>query len=267
MTKVGIIGNGFVGNAIYQNLRFKIDNLFVYDVDPLKSLSDYEETINCDIIFVCLPTPMKDKMGGECNLGYINDFFKKLPTSLKGIFVIKSTVPIGTTKKLSILRKDLNIVHNPEFLTARNSVEDFNNSDRNIIGGNQKLSETLKAFYMNYFPHIPTVIVSSEESESIKYFSNTYLSVKVAYFNLMYDLCKKIGIDYENVRKGVISDKRIGESHSSVPGIDGDRGFGGTCFPKDLNALNETFRENNINTEILDSIWKYNMTVRKLIDW
>lgn len=265
--KVGIIGNGFVGNAIYQNLKDKVQDLLVFDVDESKSLNSREDTINSDIVFVCLPTPMKDKMGGECNLTYVEEFFDSLPDNLSGIFVIKSTVPIGTTKKLSNKRKDLKVIHNPEFLTARNSVEDFNSADRNIIGGEKEASEKLKSFYSQYFPHIPTFLVSSDESEAIKYFSNTYLSVKVAYFNLMYDLCEKININFENVREGVSLDKRIGESHTKVPGIDGDRGFGGTCFPKDLNALNYTFMENDLNHSILSEVWKYNMKIRNVIDW
>lgn len=265
--KVGIIGNGFVGNAIYQNIKDKIQNLFVFDVDDSKRLSSYEDTIESDIIFVCLPTPMKDRMGGECNLSYIDNFFDSLPSNLNGIFVIKSTVPIGTTKRLSEKRNDLNIIHNPEFLTARNSVEDFNNADRNIIGGDESSSLILKKFYDEYFSHIPTFIVSSNESETIKYFSNTYLSVKVAYFNLLYDLCEKLEMDFESIRKCVSSDKRIGNSHTYVPGIDGDRGFGGTCFPKDLNALNDTLEKSELNSSILSEIWKYNMQIRNVIDW
>lgn len=265
--KVGIIGNGFVGNAIYQNLKDKVQNLFVFDVDETKRLSSYENTVKSDIVFVCLPTPMKDKMGGDCNLSYINDFFDSLPSDLDGIFVIKSTVPIGTTEKLSKKRKDLKIIHNPEFLTARNSVEDFNNADRNIIGGSEEASKKLESFYDHYFPHIPTVLVTSNESETIKYCSNTYLSLKVAYFNLMYDLCKSLEMDFEKVRKCVSLDKRIGESHTFVPGVDSDRGFGGTCFPKDLNALNCTLKENNLNGSILDEVWKYNMEIRNVIDW
>jgi UDPglucose 6-dehydrogenase len=265
--KIGIIGNGFVGNAIYQNLKNKIQNLFVFDVDEKRSLNSYDETINSDIVFVCLPTPMKNKMGGGCNLSYIESFFEDLPKNLSGIFVIKSTVPIGTTKALSEKRLDLKIIHNPEFLTARNSVEDFNNADRNIIGGEKESSQKLENFYLNYFPHIKNILVSFEESESIKYFSNTYLSMKVTYFNLMFDLCDKLGIDFEKVRSGVCLDKRIGESHSLVPGIDGDRGFGGTCFPKDLNALNETFNDNDLNSSIFSEIWNYNIKIRKNIDW
>lgn len=267
MNKIGIIGNGFVGNAIYQNIRNKVNTVCVFDVNQTKSTHSYEETISSDIVFVCLPTPMKERFGGECDLSYINEFFENLPSNLSGIFVIKSTVPVGTTEKISSNRKDLKIVHNPEFLTARNSVNDFLNAERNIIGGNEEWAKVIENFYLAHFPHISNILVNSNESEAIKYFSNTFLSVKVAYFNLMYDFCEKIGINYENVKNGVIADSRIGSSHTKVPGVDGDRGFGGTCFPKDLNALNETFRENDLNTSILKEIWEYNISIRELIDW
>ena len=90
---------------------------------------------------------MKEKNGGECNLSYIDTFFDSLPNDIDGIFVIKSTVPIGTTKNISQKRTDLKIIHNPEFLTARNSVEDFNSADRNIIGGYLIATVTGLVFY------------------------------------------------------------------------------------------------------------------------
>lgn len=103
---IGIIGNGVVGNAIYHNLKAKIKDIYVYDINPKQSRASYQEAINSDIIFVCLPTPMLKKTGGACDLSYINDFFDKLPNNLQGLFVIKSTVPIGTTKNLTIQRND-----------------------------------------------------------------------------------------------------------------------------------------------------------------
>ena len=126
---IGIVGNGFVGNAVYQNFRDKII-CKVYDVDKNRSLNTLGEVINCDFIFVCLPTPMKE--GGECDLTIINNFFDKLPECIPATFIIKSTVPIGTTKTFT---EKHNVIHNPEFLTARNAIQDFANNERNIVGG------------------------------------------------------------------------------------------------------------------------------------
>ncbi len=258
---IGIVGNGFVGNAVYQNLRDKVE-CKVYDVDKNRSINTLGEVINQEFIFVCLPTPMK--VNGECDLSIIDDFFEQLPDFIGGTFVIKSTVPIGTIKKYS---ERHNVIHNPEFLTSRNAVADFSNSERNIIGGDMELAVDFARFYEQHFPDIPSIIVSSDESEAIKYFSNTFLAYKVAYFNKMYDMCMALGIDYDSVCEGVTADSRIGKSHTQVPGTDNDRGFGGTCFPKDLNSLIVQMESNGVNSEILRKVWEYNQEVRSVIDW
>ena len=258
---VGIVGNGFVGNAVYQNLRDKA-RCKVYDVDKNRSLSSLEEVIQQDFIFVCLPTPMR--IDGSCDLSVLDKFFEELPEHLTGTFVIKSTVPIGTTNKYT---ERHNVIHNPEFLTARNAVEDFGKAERNVVGGNKELCVDFICFFEACFPKIPSIIVSSDESEAIKYFSNTFLAYKVAYFNKIHDLCKAVGMNYTNVRRGVITDSRIGKSHTQVPGIDNDRGFGGTCFPKDLNSLISQFDEHGVNSDMFKEVWKYNKEIRTVIDW
>jgi UDPglucose 6-dehydrogenase len=258
---IGIVGNGFVGNAVYQNLRDKT-SCKVFDVDKNKSFNTLDEVLKQSFIFVCLPTPMKST--GECDLSILDSFFKDLPKSVDGIFIIKSTVPIGTTKRYS---KKYKVIHNPEFLTARNAVEDFKNSERNVVGGDKNLCQQFVNFFKTIFPEIPSVITSSDESEAIKYFANTFLACKVAYFNKMYDLCEAVGMNYETVCSGVTSDSRIGKSHTQVPGIDNDRGFGGTCFPKDLNSLINQMEAHKIDSSILKSVWLYNQQVRTVIDW
>jgi len=258
---IGIIGNGFVGNAVHQNFIDKV-SCKVFDVDTNKSLNTLEEVLEQSFIFVCLPTPMKST--GECDLSILDNFFESLPKNVGGIFVLKSTVPVGTTKKYS---EKYNVIHNPEFLTARNAVEDFKNSERNIVGGKRDLCEKFVQFFENLFPNIPNIITTSDESESIKYFSNTFLSLKVAYFNKIYDFCEKHNMNYEVVCCGVTADSRIGKSHSKVPGIDGDRGFGGTCFPKDLNSLVIQMEEVGLDADMLKSVWSYNQQIRRVIDW
>ena len=258
---IGIVGNGFVGNAVYQNLRDKV-SCKVYDVDKNRSLSTLGEVILQDFIFVCLPTPMKE--GGECDLSIIDSFFETLPDHIIGTFVIKSTVPVGTTKKYC---ERHNVIHNPEFLTARNSVTDFANSERNIIGGDMELALDFAQFYERQFPNIPNIIVTSDESEAIKYFSNTFLAYKVAYFNKVYDLCEAVGMDYDSVCEGITADSRIGKSHTAVPGIDNDRGFGGTCFPKDINSLIKQMDSHGVNSEMLKKVWEYNQEIRSVVDW
>lgn len=263
---IGIVGNGFVGNALYQNIKVKYKTK-IYDIIKQKSLNTLEEVLDSDIIFVCLPTPMKSAEGSECNLSIIQNFFNSIPSNSKPLFVIKSTVPIGTTRELKNKRTDLKIVHNPEFLTARNAVEDFSKSNRNIVGGSKQDSELLLTFFNDFFPNALNINVDYEESEMIKYFSNTFLATKVAFFNLIFDMCEKNNFNYQNIVLGITSDERIGLSHTSIPGPDGDRGFGGTCFPKDINALIYTFKNMNLDCSILEEVWKYNKKIRKDWDW
>lgn len=258
--KIGIVGNGFVGNAIYQNFKDKVETC-VYDVKAEKSLNTLEEVINSDIVFVCLPTPMKSD--GECDLSFIMNFFRSAePKHENPLFVIKSTVPIGTTDRLRRMREDLRIIHNPEFLTAVNAVEDFRNSDRNIIGGFQKWCLELRDLYLKHFPNTPIQIVSSQESETIKYFCNSFLAAKVSFFNNLYEVCKKLDMNFDSVKDGVTSDKRIGLSHTKVPGPDGLMGFGGYCFPKDINALINTLKEHEIDDRLFSAVWEYNKKLR-----
>ena len=205
------------------------------------------------------------KSDGQCDLSYVTDFFKNisLANGYNPLFVIKSTVPIGTTDKLCELRKDLRIVHNPEFLTAVNAVEDFKNSDRNIIGGKQEWCLELRDFFIKHFPNTPIQIVKSKESETIKYFCNSFLASKVAFFNNLFEICQKFNMNFDSVKDGVCSDKRIGNSHTKVPGPDGQMGFGGYCFPKDINALINTLNDNNIDSRLFSTVWEYNKNIRE----
>ena len=269
---VGIIGNGFVGNAVYQNVRDKVETK-IYDVDKNRSLNTFDEVLQQELIFVCVPTPMK--VDGSCDLSILEKLFedisnKDLNFDEEHTFIIKSTVPIGTTKKLREKYPLLWIVHNPEFLTARNAIKDLANADRTVIGGDPNLTSRVARLYYGYvyYGEDHNIIqCSSDESEAIKYFSNTFLAYKVAYFNKVYDVCEKLGMEYKNVRKGITTDPRIGESHTQVPGIDNDRGFGGTCFPKDLNSLINQMESHDINADMLTEVWLYNESIRKVIDW
>jgi UDPglucose 6-dehydrogenase len=210
---------------------------------------------------------MTKASGGECDTTIINNFFYNLPKNINSIFVIKSTIPIGTTKNIKNIRKDLKIVHNPEFLTALNAVGDFRNAERNIVGGDKSLATIVGNFISSIIPDINNIYVSSDESEAIKYFSNCFLATKVAYFNMVFDISEKMNLDYNNLILGICTDSRINFSHVKVPGHDGQRGFGGTCFPKDISSLIDIYEKNNLNCDILKSVWNYNKSIRKYWDW
>jgi len=267
--KIGIIGKGFVGNAIFQGLNHYYD-LKVYDIDPKRSTHEFEDVIGSEIVFLCVPTPMH-KDTGDCDLSYIESVFEKvvkLPET-SCTFVIKSTVPVGTTKKLNQkYQEKIKIIHSPEFLTARTAATDFICPSRHIVGGKtENGTDILKQIYEERFPGVPCQTMTSDESEFVKYFANCFFATKVSYFNEMAILARAHGLDWDKVIQGVMSDGRIGISHYQVPGFDGSFGFGGTCFPKDINALIKSFEEVGADPVLLKAAWKRNLLVRDNKDW
>ena len=267
--QIGIIGNGFVGNAIANAFRNISCEVLVNDIDPDKSTDTLHNTLLSDYVFVCLPTPMTDAEGGKCNLSILENFFNEASSvDTKAVFIIKSTIPVGTTERMSKLYPHMKIVHNPEFLTAANAEQDFLNADRHVIGGDLELVSEIETLYETAFPNIPVYTMESKESECVKYFANCFLATKVMLFNEMKMLCNNLsGVDFERILQGVCSDVRIGNSHTLVPGPDGDYGFGGSCFPKDINSLINTMIENDVDPLVLKSVWNQNKNYRKNWDW
>lgn len=272
---IGVLGHGFVGGAVLS--AFCNDwEVKVYDKNKMRSLNEEKETINQDIVFVCVPTPMVDAEGGECNLSIIEETLESITqknTRSDNTFVIKSTVPIGTTKKLKNKYSNLNIVHSPEFLTARSARVDFISASRHIIGipnkkeQNDTIYKNLYSLYENRFPGSQIIIMDSDESEFVKYACNCFFATKVMYFNEIKLLADKMSLEWEIIMQGILSDGRISQSHANVPGHDGDKGFGGTCFPKDINAFIKTMENNEIEPIVMKSVWQQNKKVRKNWDW
>ena len=273
-TTIGIIGNGFVGGALVRGFSTYCD-VKVYDVDPKRSMNTLLSTLQSDFVFVCLPTPMTDAEGGKANLSILEDFFKSVETYGQQIkhnptYVIKSTVPVGTTKRIASENRMRNIVHYPEFLTARTADIDYITASRHIIGdveGGMEHAEKLEDLLRERFPGSRIIKTTSDESEMIKYSANCFFATKVMFFNEMRLLCDELNMEWDTVLEGVISDGRIGQSHHQVPGHDGDYGFGGTCFPKDINAMIRTMEENGVDPLVLKSVWQQNKNVRNNWDW
>ena len=271
MIKIGIIGCGFVGKAIVKGFA-QFANIKIYDVDSKKTTHKFGEVINCDFVFLCLPTPMVSAEGGKANLSIIEECFENIsdiPKRNKNtVIVIKSTVPIGQTKKWSKKYLDLNLVHCPEFLTARSAIIDFICPSRNIVGCEDKeTGKKVKKLLEERFPGTECFIMSSEESETVKYIANCFFATKVTFFNEMKLFIDKIGLSWDVILEGVMSDGRIGTSHYEVPGHDGDCGFGGFCLPKDINSLIDIMKKNEIDPIVLKAVWEQNKKIRKNWDW
>ena len=267
---IGIIGQGFVGNAVYQKFKNYYDVL-TYDLDESKSNSNVNEIIcNCTNIFVCLPTPMNED--GSCNISIVEQVLAGIDLTTDNLeternIIIKSTIPPGTTAKWNRRFESLNIVFNPEFLTEANAVSDYKNQDRIILGGVRPATTELKTIFSKVFPKAHIIKTDSTHAEMVKYLTNTFLATKVSFANEMYSLCNQLNVDYDKVVEYATLDDRLGKSHWNVPGPDGDFGFGGHCFPKDLAAILHLSEKLNTMNNVLCAVQETNNNVRRNRDW
>lgn len=262
---IGIIGQGFVGNAIYQKFKDYYE-INTYDLDSSKCNSSEQETLNNDIVFVCLPTPMNSD--GSCNVSLVESAIKRCSEfGITKTVVIKSTVSPGTTARINSLYPNIDIVFNPEFLTERNAVKDYENQNRIILGGPRPSTTKLKRIFSKVFPKAHIVKTDSTHAEMVKYLINTFLSVKVSFANEIYQICEGLNVDYDKVVEYATYDERLGDSHWNVPGHDGDFGFGGHCFPKDLAALIHLAENLNVIDNVLSAAEQTNTQVRTNRDW
>ena len=267
---LGIIGMGYVGTALKEGFKslYKIET---FDLNPaLRTCDSVKSVFNkSNIIFLSLPTPMKNN--GSCDLSIIENTIKKINEFVDSksdkIIVIKSTIPPGTTDLFNKKYKNLNIIFNPEFLTEANFIDDFINQNRIILGGSEDICKKVKSIYTKVFSKSLIIITQPTYAEMVKYLSNTYLATKVSFANEMKIICDKLDIDYDKVIEYAMHDSRLGESHWSVPGPDGKLGFGGSCFPKDINAIICLASELGIDAKILKSVWNTNLKVRPEKDW
>ena len=263
--KIGIIGYGFVGKALEYGFkdthRILINDKYQENTIPLDVVLK-----ESDVIFFCLPTPF-DEETMHIDLEIYDRVIKEASELISNkLFCIKSTVVPETTKKYQELYPNNNFSFNPEFLTEANSNEDFVNSERIVLGGNEDALKTLTEVYRACpaFTNTPIITMNTTEAEMVKYMANITLATRVAVANTFYDLCQDTDSDYEKVRAGIITDSRIGPSHNTVTK---DRGFGGKCFPKDLAAIIGKGNDLGTDVTILQEIFDYNNRIRENQDW
>ena len=270
MFDVGIIGNGFVGSAIISGFSSHA-NLKIYDVDPTKSYHSFEDTVNnSKFVFVSVPTPMRGELGGKIDISILHEVFEKISNINNredNIFIVKSTVTPGTVEKLIDTYSELNIIHSPEFLTERSAKLDFINSPRIILGGEESLLNETEKLFRARFPYIKIIKTDATTAQFIKYMANCFFATKVVFMNEMRQAAMTLDVDWEDTMNGFVSDGRIGNSHLNVPGYDGSLGFGGKCFPKDLNAFISLFEEIGVKPTVMSAVWKKNLEVRQNHDW
>ena len=265
--KIGIVGGGFVGSATACLTCADISSV-TFDLNPERcspkgtTLSDLQ---NCDFVFVCVPTPTYES--GACNTVIVERCIQNLQQNNITNLVLRSTVPPGTSERLGVSFM-------PEFLTEANWKQDFYTCSTWVFAGRtpeecakfQRLLSCAKA--NNVITSDKILFVDTKEAEMIKYTRNNFLALKISFFNEIHSVCKALGIEYEQVRKGVVADERIGNTHTGVPGYDGHYGFGGTCLPKDTNALLHVMNEHAVESHIVKAMVYRNTHVdRPEHDW
>jgi nucleotide sugar dehydrogenase len=255
---VGIIGLGFVGNAIYQSFFKKNIETVVYD--KYKNIGTLQNCLNTSILFLALPT-IYDSSLGSYNKQSIYEVCSYLREyNYNGIIVIKSTIEPESTDELSSKFPNLDFVHNPEFLRANTAEEDFHNQTHIVLGlsnnCNKEKFDILLQFYKENYKNAEISVCLSTESEMMKIFVNSFYSVKIQFFTEMYLTCQKSNIDFITVRNIMLKNNQIHPSFTNVPGHDGKISYGGLCFPKDTNALYQYMRRNDIPNELLGACIK-----------
>ena len=279
--KIGIVGNGFVGSSVAFGFSAQTGcdaDVKIYDKDRTKGTHELQEVINTsDFVFLSVPTP--SNQDGSISLDIIYDVFEEIHNVIdytkpgdscdtQPIILLRSTVTPGTTRQIQKKYPLMRIVFNPEFLTERSAKLDFINQSRFIIGGSPGDSDAVeKLFKWRFGETLPIIKTNYETAELIKYMNNCFFATKVSFLNEMYEIADKCGANWEEAVEGFVRDGRIGHSHMNVPGPDGKFGFGGSCFPKDIQAMINFAQEIGVNANVLRGAWDTNLHVRPEQDW
>lgn len=278
MDKIGIIGNGYVGSAVKFGFSPSVGydaDVKVYDIDPNKSTHKLEETVNgSDFVFLSVPTP--SNKDGSINVDIVKDALTNISNTIQKdrspIVLLRSTVTPGTTRKLAAMFDKLELVFNPEFLTERSAHFDFINQARIVLGGawNESVGviKVAELFRRRFGKTISILNTTFESAELIKYMTNTFFATKVSFLNEMKQISDAESWSvWEDVKEGFLRDGRVGHSHMNVPGPDGKSGFGGSCFPKDIQAMITHGASLGVDMKVLKGAWEKNLEVRPERDW
>lgn len=258
--RVGIVGHGFVGKAL--DAAFPTTDKFLVDPKYNTYVHDLKD-FNPDVVFVCVPASMK--AGGGVNFDNVRSSVAELAKHVPAtIVVIKSTVSPDVLGELDQVHPRL--VYNPEFLTEANADHDFVNPPMLVLGGKQKDVEFVHSLYEEWSTcnQAPTYKVDIRTASFVKYAINSFLAVKVSFFNELYGLYHKVGAEtsWDMFTRMITTDKRIGDTHVQVPGPDGRFGWSGSCFPRDTDALHDMANRFDVVMPILEVAITCNTLVR-----
>ena len=255
--KIGIIGLGFVGEAIFQNTQGL--TRIAIDTDVSKGyVGTYKELEDAEGVFVCVPSPQRPD--GSCNTDILESVLDNLK-DYKGVIISKVTATPDVYERLG--KQYPNLVHIPEFLTAANAAKDYENENWAIIGGSILAYQHEAERIVRYTkPQANIIHCAIGEASLVKYAINSFLSTKVVFMNELEAIAQYNGYDWNKIRRMITMDHRIGDSHMQVPGTDGHYGFGGMCFPKDTSALLYYANTLDIHLNVLKEAVKKNTLLR-----
>lgn len=258
--KIGIIGVGFVGNAIKNAfIKSPVGNIVLIDTNTNIATGTYNDLHDAAAVFVCVPSPQGED--GTCDTSILESVLEKL-VDFKGVIISKVTAPPSTYERLSFKYK--NLVYVPEFLTASNASEDYALGSFCIIGGPiaayKDEAERIIRISQHFLKHI--VHCEIGEASFVKYSINTFLATKVIFMNELASLADKHRYDWNKLSSMINLDIRIGNTHMMVPGPDGRFGFGGMCFPKDTMALKNFANDSGAEMCVLSAAISKNKRIR-----
>lgn len=255
--RIAIMGVGMVGGALARYFEEEKD-LKLACYDPPKGLSDLESLNDSDIVFVCVPTPF-DHDKNQFDKTYLDQAIGVLTGSK--IVVIKSTVIPGTTDEYQTKYPEHKFLFNPEFLTEATADEDTRKPKRQIIGFTKKSKDVAK-MVLDFLPRASfESIIGAKEAEMVKYFTNSFFALKVAFVNQIYDLCEKMGINYDEIKKCAKEEPMMGTNHFDIFHKN-YRGYGGKCLPKDVKALLKLAEDCKVDLSILKQAEDYNKIIQ-----
>ena len=265
-SSIGIAGIGCVGNAVLKSFKKRNLNVVPYDKYKDGGIGKDTDLLSTDIIYLCLPTLYSEELG-EYDKKSINSVCTYLKdNNYNGMVVLKSTVEPETSENMA-KTYGLKFAHNPEFLSARTSEEDFENQDHIVLGRTSTCTdddfERLRAFFAHYWPEAQMTLTTSTQSELMKICANTFYAAKVQIFNEYYDLCTKLKVPYQELVDMLLKNKWINPMHTNVPGPDGKLGFGGACLPKDSSALFQELKRRGCIHSVIESVVTENKEWRK----
>jgi len=260
--RIGIIGSGFVGSAVaHAHLH---DEVLINDPKHPHSVA-LTDFVNCDAIFICVPSPSTED--DHCDTSILEDvlknlFFVNIATQIP--IISKVTAPPSAYERLQ--KQYPNLVHAPEFLTAKNALWEYKFGKLCVIGGNKEWSgKAAKVILQGMVEVRPdNVLFTDIKAASLyKYLMNSYLAAKVTFMNEFYELAQAQNIDWNDIQSIACRDERIGNTHLSVPGNNGEYGWGGGCFPKDVAAIIMEAIDHNIDFEFMERVETINKKHRK----